>query len=211
MAAIPLYFAGALDDSKALRLFLGIKKRIARRIDDYQAFCILRNLQYLRKAEPHGNFIIKSIAGYKAPADQLAGVTFGAFIFGDTFYQNYLTNGRKDDLDQFIACFYCDKKGFYDKQIEDKAAKIRNASIIKRMAIMVNYGLIREWLALGYPNVFQKLQPGEKKEKGKGWVAVFDSIVGEDIANMEKYAEIPLSTMLRYLNNKTKESYKNGR
>lgn len=209
IAAIPYLRRDMLDDSKLLQIFLRISKSIARRIDSYQKYCILQNLKYIKEPEPFGNFIIKKIAGFYAPGDQLKGVTFGAFIFGDTYYQNYFS-GKRGDLNRFIACYYCDKNGFDDKTIEEHARLISLIDLATREATAINYGLIREWLAKAYPYVFQKAEAGQKHEKSNGWVGVFDAVVGEDIVNQEKYAEKPLSGMLRYLNRKTKEYYKNG-
>jgi hypothetical protein len=208
--AIPVFNRGALDDFKLLHIFLGIRRSIAKRIDSYQRFCIIRNLKFIARPEPIGYFIIKKIIGFKAPGKYLKGITFGAFIFGDTYYQNYI-EGKAEDLDRFIACFYYNRFGFKDKDIDRNARIIRLDDISKRQAIAVNYGLIREWLAQSYPYVFQKAEEGQKTDNTKGWVTVFDAVVGDDIVNQEKYAEKPLSHMLRYLNRKTKESYKNGR
>lgn len=207
--AIPGMNRGRISEQKLLQVFLGIKKSIAKRIDSYQAHCILRNIKYIQEIEAVATFLVHDIAGLKAPDPQLKGITFGAFIYGDTYFQNYM-NGKRDDLNRFIACFYYDKKGFDEKLIESRAKILRVTDIARREAIAMNYGLIREWLARAYPYVFRKTEPGEKHEKSKGWVAVFDMIVANDLVNQERYAMQPVNTVLRYLNRKTKEFYKNG-
>jgi hypothetical protein len=209
IVAVPHLQRGTLDESRLLEIYLGIKRKIARRIDSYQKFCILRNLKYISEPEPLGSFVIKTIAGFNGPENNLKGVTFGAFIFGDTYYQNYIS-GKKDDLNKFIACFYTSQGKFDDKLIEINARIISERDMATREAIAINYALIREWMAKAYPYVFQKAGEGRKREKSKGWVVVFDNVVGDDIVNEEKYAEKPLSSMLRYLNRKTKEYYKHG-
>jgi hypothetical protein len=209
IALVPKLYQGTVDDCKLLQVFLGIKKSIAKRIDRYQSYCILRNLKYIREPESLDKFIIKKLVGFKAPGDKLKDITFGAFIFGDTYYQNYIT-GKTEDLDKFIACFYYNRFGFEEKNIERNARIIGLTDIRIRWAVAINYGLIREWLAKAYPYVFQKAESGQKQEKPGGWVGVFDRVVGDDIVNQEKYADKPLSIMLRYLNRKTKEFYKNG-
>jgi hypothetical protein len=209
ISSIPDLQRDKLDEIKLLEIFLGVKRKIARRVDSYQRYCILRNLKYISQPEPVGNFIIKSIAGFSAPEKNLKGVTFGAFIFGDTYYQNYIT-GRKEDLNRFIACYYLPEGKFDDRQIESHARIISETDLPVREAIAINYALIREWMARAYPYVFQKVENGKKAENSKGWVAVFDMVVGDDIVNEDKYAEKSLSSMLRYLNRKTKEYYKNG-
>jgi hypothetical protein len=209
IVAIPEMQRGKLDDSKLLQIFLGIKKSVANRIGNYQKYCILRNLKYIREPEAISMFIIKKIIGFKAPGNKLKGITFGAFIFGDTYYQNYIA-GKKEDLNRFIACFYYNKLGFKEKNIEMNAQLIGLIDLPTREAIAINYGLIREWLALAYPYVFRKAEEGKKHKSFTGWVGVFDAVVGDDIVNEDKYAEKPLSIILRYLNHKTKEYCKNG-
>jgi hypothetical protein len=208
IVAIPHLQKGTLDESKLIEIFLGIKTEISRRLDSYQRFCILRNLRFVSEQEPLGNFIIKTIAGFRAPDNNLRGVIFGAFIFGDTYYQNYIS-GKKEDLNRFIACYYLDGR-FDEKKVEENARIISSEPLEIREAIAINYVLIREWLARLYPNVFQKADPTKKREKFKGWVEVFDMVVGDDVVNEDKYAEKPLSSILRYLNRKMKEYYKNG-
>lgn len=209
IAAIPHLQRGTIDEFKLLHIFLGIKKSIAKRIDSYQRYCILRNLKYIKEPEPLGKFVIKRLVGFKAPEDQLKNITFGAFIFGDTYYQNYIC-GKNDDLNRFIACFYYNRFGFREKNIEVNARIIGLTDIAVREAVAINYALIREWLAKAYPYVFQKAEEGQKQAKSNGWVGVFDAVVGDDLVNQEKYSEKPLSMILRFLNRKTKEYYKNG-
>jgi hypothetical protein len=208
IAAIPRIQSGKIDDSKLLQIFLGIKRSIAKRVGSYQKYCILRNLKYIAKPEPVGTFKIKKIVGFKAPGDHLEGITFGAFIFGDTYYQNYIA-GRKEDLNRFIACFYYSWLGFNDKKIERNARIIGLVDLSIREAIAINYALIREYLAKAYPYVFQKAEKN-KLNKSQGWVAVFDRLVQNDFGNQDKYALFPVSTVLRHLNNLLKEQYKNG-
>ncbi len=207
IASIPDLQLGQISDVKLLQLFVGLKKSIAKRIDSYQAYCITRNLKYISRPEPLNYFVIKKIGGFKAPEKNLKGVTFGAFVFGDTYYQNYI-NGKREDINRFIACFYTDSRGFDDKLIDLHADILKGSKVGTREAIAINYGLIREWLALAYPYVFQKGEPNSAKSKG--WVDVFDMIVANDLGNQDKYSQLPVSTVLRYLNNKTKDFYKYG-
>lgn len=209
MEVVPLIQEGLLDETMQLQIFLGIKKSIARKIKGFNRYSILKNLKFLDIPEAHGSFIIDQILWYKRPLPLLKNVTFGAFIFGDTYYSSYL-RGNVEDLDKFIACFYNDKLGFNEKKIEANANVIRYVRTYKREAIAVNYALIREWLAETYSYIFQKHVAGEKKKSGTGWVGVFDSLVGDDIINQDKYAGLPLSHVLRHLNCKIKDYYKNG-
>jgi hypothetical protein len=207
--AIPKLQEGKLDEFRLLQIFLGIERSIAKRLSSYQRFSIIRNIKILQNLQPIGRFIIKKVVGFKAPKNNLEGITFGAFILGDTYYQNYI-EGKKDDLDKFIACFYYNRFCFSDKHLERNARIIGLADISIRQAIAINYALIREWLTEVYPYVFQKGEPEKKRNSSKGWVGVFDAIVRDDIVNQDKYLQQPVSVMFRYINNRILENIKNG-
>lgn len=204
---IPFLNSGT-SDRMLLEVFLGLRKGIAKRMDDYQAFCIARLLKFLSAPEPLDRFMVHKIAGFKAPGRGLKGVTFGAFIFGDSYFQSYM-EGKESSLDLFIASFYTGRRGFDENMLDKNAIAIRKKSMELRQAIAINYGLIREWLAITYPFVFQKPESG-KKDNTKGWVGVFDILIKDDLANQDKYATLPVSTVLRNLNNRLANYYKNG-
>lgn len=194
--------------SESLHEFFGISKRLAGRLSEYQGYSLLKHLSFFEEISPYTGFIIPEIKKLPAPADRLKDVTFAAFIFGDSYFQDYLRSGKYTDLDNFIASFYHPGK-FDDKNIEKYATDIKREKLVVRQAVALNYLLIREWLAQSYPYVFTK-DNDTGKRKGSGWVAVFDAVVGDDLSNHDEYAELPLSMVLRYLNRKTKEYYKNG-
>ncbi len=205
LESIHLALSGRTQDNKLISLFLGVNRFFARRLDSYSKFCILRQLTFLNKIDICDKFIIRRIGKLRAPEDKLKDVTFGQFIFGDTYFQNYC-EGRKKDLDLFIACYYTRRK-FSEKEIEQNAAIIFRESIHKREAIALNYRLIREWLARRYPHVFER-RDTKKNDKGNGWVGVFDKLVGDNIIDTDRYAGTTLSQTLRYLDDRVKEHLK---
>ena len=196
------------DEKKVLQIFLDIPRRVAKRLDSYQAFCITRNLRFLHRAEPVSRFVIRKIAGYKGPGDKLHGVTFGAFIFGDTYFQEYIA-GKKEYLDLFIACYYLGDGKFDEKDVGRRARAISRKGIKTREAIALNYLMIREWLGRVYQNVFEKREITDGK-RDAGWLAVHDRLVGDDLTKQDAWATLPVSTVLRHLNRKIKEVQKYG-
>ncbi len=195
-----------VNEDILISLILRMSRLFARRLDSYQKFSILRQLKYLRQSDTCDMFIITRLSGLHAPERYLRNVTFGQFIFGDTYWLSYI-DGRKEDLNNFLACFYTAGK-FSDSDIEKNAALISQESRKKREAIAFNYGLIREWLAKRYKYVFEKQTKKRKRTRSNGWVGVFDAVVGDDIINADKYADTPLSQVLRYMDNKIKEQIK---
>jgi len=209
ISSIPDLKRGKLPDGKILQIYLGVDRKIAGLLDSYQKYSIVRQLRFVNEAEPYGVFIIPEIAGLKAPGEKLRGVTFGAFIFGDTYYQNYIS-GKRNDLNKFIASFYTGKEGLDDNMIEANAEKISKVKIEVREAIAINYGLIREWLAKAYPYVFEKAEANNNNQTFKGWIDVYDMLVAENIADHDKISNTPASTVLRILNYRRKQYLKNG-
>lgn len=209
MVAVPSLIRGGMTEARVIEIFLRVKRRISKVMDSYQRFCVMQLLRFLKNPEPVGTFIIPRIKGFHRPGNNLKGICFGAFMYGDTFYQRYI-GGDKKSLDRFIACYYYDKKGFDEKMIEKNAAIISREKPEIREAVAVNYGLIREWMAQMYPYVFQKQEEGKRKKKAPGWVKVFDRIVGKDIVHQDDYARSPATEILRHLNETVKEFYKNG-
>jgi hypothetical protein len=203
-------FSGAMPEVRQISLFLGVSLFFATRLDSWQRFCILKQLRFLNSIEICDRFIIPKIGKLKGPKPLLQNVTFGAFMFGDTYFQQWLEGNKIEDLNKFIACFYTNDK-FFDDKIESDSAYISKKSMAKRDAIALNYKLIREWLGQSYPFVFEKVDQEDKKKPSKGWVGVFDAVVGDDLVNQERYAEKPLSQVLRFLNRKRKEYLKSNR
>lgn len=207
--SVPDLLRDKLDETKQISIFLHVSAKIASRMDNYQKYCILRNLKYVAKPEALDSFYIPEICGLKAPGPKLYGVTWAAFIFGDTYFQNY-QNGDKKALDKFIACYYLPESGFNSNLIESNATLIRNTPNLLREAVAINYGLIRNWLAKSYPWCFEKNEEGKKPSRQAGWVEVHDRLVGADIANGDRYLALPVSTVLRFLNTTLKDYHRNG-
>jgi hypothetical protein len=210
---LPRFLYAAEDNKREdvwkVSLFLGVSRFFAARLDSYQRYSILKQLSYLQKAGICDRFIIPRIGKLKSPEALLKNVTFGAFIYGDTYFQKFI-EGDESALDKFIACYYLEDGKFDDARIDDTCFYLQGRDHERKLAVVNNYKLIREWLAKMYPYVFEKRESKQKAGTG-GWVYVFDAIVGDDLVNQEKYAQQPLSMVLRFMNRKTKDYHKSNR
>jgi hypothetical protein len=193
--AIPDMRRGLVRGPRMIQIFLGIKWSVARCIDGAQVKSILKYLLYLQEPEPFGTFLIKEIAGYRAPDPRLSGVTLGAFLFGYIYYMNY-KSGKKDDLDRFIACFYSPWRGFDDAFIELHADIIRLGDIARREAIAINFELILEWLVKTYSPSFQIMENIRSFKKVEGWLCVSDCFEG-DLEQKTRCSYLPLIYFLK--------------
>lgn len=215
--AIPYLQRGLLDDFKILQIFLGIKRNVAKRIDSGRSAYIKSYLKFIEEPEPLDYFVIKKAMWFKAPGPQLKDVPFLAFTLGLTYYQNYL-KGEKHDLDRFIACFYYkklvffdyDKKGFDYKLIEYNAIMIRCERVATREAIVINFGLIYEWLGRSYPYAFHESAEILKLSKSLSQADVLNEMINDFKVEIENPAKQPAVEVLKAINEKVKEYYKDN-
>jgi hypothetical protein len=84
-----------------------------------------------------------------------------------------------------------------------------------RQAIVLNFQLIHEWLALAYPLIFQKHEqvlndetrnPEPVSRNSSPWIKVFQNFVGDDILHDDVWASKPVNTIFAYMTRKYKEN-----
>lgn len=216
---ISLFQHGLIAESKALARLFNISHRLAKKLHRYHKYRLFQLFEFISKLKAHESFIIKQLGKYKAPDDRLRGVSFGCFIFAESYCTNYYNDNNITDLDKLIACLYREKP-FNEYEIDQRAIAIHTIPFGTKKAILLNYLLIKQWLAQQFPYVFIKPlaqdetkpeKPEKKKKKLKSnWVFIFDSIVGDDLINGDKIAALPATHVLRYLNNKERKRRNHG-
>ncbi len=211
-----------VSETSFLKSMTGIKKFRIKKLDDYQRYQLMLLFEPFTEIKPYHTFIIPQINTpatiLYSPKPKLSGVTFGQFIFAESYFTSYQADKNKIDLHKFIASLYLPKLRHFN---EDKIAAA--ALIVSRVkpeipdAIVINYVLIKEWLALAYPLVFQHDQEDEETGKPKklnkpntssAWLKIFENVVGDDLINQDKYAQLPLHNVLRWMTTKIKENIK---
>jgi hypothetical protein len=159
---------------------------------------IISFTDFLLQPDPVTSFYIKKIrAGRKtlhAPDDNFSGVTFGEFIYADTYYLQYLETKEKELLHKFIAVLFRPKQAktnpespeftgfrqkFNEKTINARSKRIKMLKNLKKQAILSNYTIIRSNLIKGYPYLFptqkQTDQPRESVNT-QMWVHIVNQI-----------------------------------
>lgn len=212
LMAIARYQCQYTNNSRFISEFIGIPARITRFISEFELWSIAQRIKLLDRDDPLDTMMISKIKADKllltAPRQRLKGVTFGNFIFFDNYYTDF-TYGDRAALDKMIAYLYsCEK----DLPVDEICDQLKMADYATKYAIYINYRMVREWIGLRYTYVFVKDKPVKKgKTKRDNWLPVLDSIIADDLANSEKYEQLPMHTVLRMLNNKIKEGYKRGK
>jgi len=208
---------GAEPDFRFLSVLTGIAQNLLKKLHPYDLLKLSEGIEFVSKAgNVHSEFIIREIHGtdFVCPKPKLGAMPFGQFIFADSYYNDWMATKDVKALDNFVASLYLLPGEIFDSEtIPEKVWIIVNADIEIRKAIAFNYSLILCWLQKCYPLIFQS--PGEdsetedvKKVKQSGWLKLFESLVGEDLINRDRYAELPVNTVFRHLTTKYKENAK---
>lgn len=202
------------DDVSLLSLMLNVPKRVVKRLSLLQIYELAQLFDFIRKDTKVSTFLLDRIHCPKigtlyAPKARLAEMTFMQFIYADSFYMQYVETLRPEILRDLVAHLYVGEMG-YDRKVSE-----RNAERLKRLdsgtleAIALNYGLMRKWVAERYPQVFPAETSKKQKNTG-GWPDVFDNLVGDDLKDRDKYAEIPVNSVFKFMTKKIKEAKKNA-
>lgn len=221
LIAISSLYKSSISDIAFLKAMTGLKKGIVSKLSDFELYKLVEIFEFIGNQKPHHEFIIRklSISHHPvlfAPSPMVKGVTFGQFIFADTYFANYQQSGDEADLNKFIASLYLGKnEKFEECLIQERFESIGKLGINIRQAIVLNYQLIHEWLALAYPLIFQK-QSETITDKSRDracpvseaspWIKIFQNFVGDDIIHDEVWAAKPVNTIFAYMTRKYKEN-----
>ena len=229
LIAIGCLYKLAIRDIDFLKAMSGQNKRILNKLSDYEHYKLMEIFAFIGDQKPYHEFIVRKLSVFHhpvlfAPCPKLKGVTFGQFIFADTYFANYQQSSDETDLNKFIASLYLGKnEKFEERLIQKRFESIGKLELNIRQAIVLNYQLIHEWLALAYPLIFQKLastasrsasdsslnalvaEPVEARDPNQ-WIKVFQNFVGDDIIHDEVWAAKPVNTIFAYMTRKYKEN-----
>ena len=201
----------SITEDDLLVELLDLSPYIVKKLDVWQRYWLSRDIHLLSSNAPYGEFIIPVVMNLVPPKKGLSDVSFAEFMYIDTFYMDYLESNTCTDLVNLCSCLYVRPEKLERPTFTGKidTYKIRNTSPVILESIALNYGLIRTWLQKAYPEVFpepKKSAEPTNKKKDSGWLGVFDSLVGDDLTNADKYANMPCTEVLRFMNRKVKES-----
>ncbi len=215
--AISRILNGTEPDFRFLSQLTGISKKLMKKLSSYELFQLSEAIDFIGQAgNSHSAFIINRIPGtdFVSPKPKLGDITFGQFIFTESYYNDWLETKEVDALNNFIASlFLTQDEKFNSETIACNAIKIKLVDLDIRQSIAFNYGLILTWLQKCYPLIFQDKaetshampSPNEQTKQSQ-WLKIFESLVGDDLINRDRYAELSVHAVLRYLTNKYKEN-----
>ena len=212
---------GIEPDFRFLSVLTGIDQNLLKKLSPFDLFKLSEAIDFIGQAgNSYSEFLIPKIPGtdFVAPKPKLAGLTFGQFIYTESYYNDWLIGKDETTLNKFLASLYLNpNEKFKSETIGNKAVKIKSVKMDICQAIAFNYGLIMIWLQKCYPLIFQDSAEARhdssspsKQTKQSQWLKTFESLVGDDLINQDRYAELSVHAVLRYLTNKYKESSRNS-
>lgn len=217
-AAVVEYSALKISERKLLQTMTALPARAIKKLGDFQRFKLLQLLAFVAQTKGFNRFVIpmlKTSSGkLYSPKPKLKGLTFEQFIFADAYFSDYSEKQDPETLAKFVAALYLPKdKPFDESLIEANAPAIQKLETPILEGIFLNYGFLRDWLSEAYPLVFTASEQTATKNKqpatgNNGWIKIFETIVGDDIINAEKYGKTPIHNILRFLTERIKQNMK---
>ncbi len=218
IAVAEFYLHDAIQVSMIANL-VNIPTRLVKKMTEWEIYNILQDLKWMGDFQPLSSLIIVNVNKLYPPRPKLENMNWGQFIYVDTFYDQYVWDQTNESLDIFIAHLYLPNNEEFDHTVcSSRALAPRVKSVDKqiKLAIMINYRLVREWLMTVYPLVFVKKNKAESPDKAEireenkksqlDWIKIHEAIVGDNLVDYEKYATLNVHTIFRYLTRKIKEN-----
>ncbi|MEI7526763.1 MAG: hypothetical protein WCJ95_20610, partial [Mariniphaga sp.] len=152
--------------------FTGFKKSVVLKLKPFMHYRLGRLLDFMGEKEAcTSKFCIKRVKGTQliAPEDKLKGVSFGQFIFCESYYTQWIREKDQKSLEYLIASLYVrGGKRFNSDEIEKNCRIISKTDPSILRAIAFNYSMVIRWLKKRYPMIFsesESIDPIEKDEK----------------------------------------------
>lgn len=225
IAAAKMYMGG-ITETDFLKQFFGLSGILVKRFGYYDKYKILEPVEFVRDARvPFSDFFLPAIPGTDllAPGIRLSGMCFQQFMTVDTFFSKYVATENEVYLNQMVAALYIRANERYVIQDKDtnvvlldiagRVSEIQRVDNAVKVAIFLNFILIKKWLGGAYVHLFPESDGTgitSKSVNSVNWLEIFDSFVGDNIPDMEKYQAMAALDAFRVMNRKIREAKKNG-
>jgi hypothetical protein len=210
------FFDKKLSENKLISTILKINRFLVKRLDAYHR---LRLSEFLSNSldidKPCSSFIINQLKlkgkVFLSPGDALKGVSFGRFVFIETYFLLFEKDKDDEAFNKFLAALYVEQDKVFTEKTVDNFRYFKKLSPSTKSAIYYNYKLLRNWLRTKYTWIYQSWDDKEEAKKYdvkdvnvKVWLSFRDNIIGDDIINEDKYDQLPAGNVLSYINRKIK-------
>ena len=226
--AVVLYSKGWITELAFFSMFFEIPVQDIPTLEPFVAYRLNQTLNFLAKLTPVSRLLIPHIYAtvnrrrirLTPPGPKLTSMTFQQFMTVDTFFAWYIYAENIQYLHNFIATLYTNPAVQFS-QIDTETyrqAIISNPDNSRELmeCIVVNWMLIKQWLANAYPKLFpgetaadeQQQHDKKKKTRPSSWLPIFDALVDEDFTRIESYQTLPAIDVIRIINRKIENQKK---
>lgn len=217
-----------MDESSFLKEFYSLPSGVGS--DSYYNYKLSELIEFVSDCRVRmDRFILPDVAGLKSPGERLKGMCFEHFMHVDTALNRYARDGKGASLDAFVSMLYLKsneyivlpssgKNGLFSRQkpliLQKRIAEVAKIDRHVKYAIFLNYVFVKRWLSRSFPFLFPMNDDPEKENPKKpvapsvNWLDIFDAFVGDDVAVMEKYQTMPVTTAFRLLNKRIRDAQK---
>jgi hypothetical protein len=166
-----------------------------------------------------GRHVTEPVAVLHGPARSLSNVTFGEFIYADTFFIHYhrtlqrvRLNNSSAHLDKFLAVLYRPSKRnpdpeaddwngdvrvpFNENHLERRAPRLAPLPEVEKLAVLTWYRGCRQQLATEFPNVFAQAEETTVPQQAPQWDKVLRKLSGGAFGAVQQTAGQPLRLVL---------------
>lgn len=218
LIAIAEIYMNEAPQYKSVAVLLDMPLGIVKQFSTIQLYELLQHLQFITDYRPRNCFIIKDVHNLVPPRHKLNQMTFTQFVFLENYFEECMGQVSDESLNNFVAHLYLRQNEAFDHSLLSARAKQRIITTIPtqtKMALLINYRLIREWLATVYPLIFFQKKETAKADQihhekpvsaAQQWMRVYESIVGDDIIHFEEYGQKEVHIIFKYLTKKIKEN-----
>lgn len=202
-----------IDEYQFFHIFFGLNRTAMERIDPFQLYSLSETLGFLSDQQVwHTDFFLSQVGKLRAPGRMLSGMSFHQFITADTYYSWYAATENAIYIDKFVAALYLRQgESFIPGEgvvpdMERRLQEVKRIDLTTKMAILLNWSLIKMWLARTFTSLFPPSADTTGKPKPSEWLTLFDAFVGDHIADIDAYKALPCMDAFRILNRRIREA-----
>lgn len=202
-----------IDEYQFFQIFFGLNRTAMERIDPFQLYRLSETLGFLSDQQVwHTDFFLSQVGKLRAPGRMLSGMSFHQFITADTYYSWYAATENAIYIDKFVAALYLRQgESFIPGEgvvpdMERRLQEVKRIDLTTKMAILLNWSLIKMWLARTFTSLFPPSADTTGKPKPSEWLTLFDAFVGDHIADIDAYKALPCMDAFRILNRRIREA-----
>lgn len=126
LIAIAALTNSRISETEFLKIMTGIPKYIIKKLDDYYRYRLMLLFEPFTSVTPYNAFVIRGIkisrVSFISPRSKLAAMSFAQFIFVESYFSDYQTNQKPEDLHKFVASLYLQENTSFD---ENKILQLR--------------------------------------------------------------------------------------